>query len=77
MFSARIATAFLIGCLSPDNGARPDRVGRQSGVRRAVLDYVEGFYEGDSTKLVEACAPRCSNMASGFRAIRRGIKAGK
>ena len=26
-------------------------------VRRAVLDYVEGFYEGDSTKLVRSVAP--------------------
>lgn len=26
-------------------------------VRRAVLDYVEGFYEGDSTKLLRSVAP--------------------
>jgi hypothetical protein len=26
-------------------------------VRRAVLDYVEGFYEGDSTKFVRSIAP--------------------
>jgi hypothetical protein len=26
-------------------------------VRAAVLDYVEGFYEGDSTKLVRSVAP--------------------
>jgi hypothetical protein len=26
-------------------------------VRRAVLDYVEGFYEGDSTKLVRSIRP--------------------
>jgi hypothetical protein len=26
----------------------------RAAVRRAVLDYVEGFYEGDSTKLVRA-----------------------
>jgi Putative lumazine-binding len=25
-----------------------------AGVRRAVLDYVEGFYEGDTTKLVRS-----------------------
>jgi len=29
----------------------------QDGVRRAVLDYVEGFYEGDTTKLVRSVAP--------------------
>jgi hypothetical protein len=27
------------------------------GVRRAVLDYVEGFYEGDTTKLVRSVHP--------------------
>lgn len=26
-------------------------------VQRAVLDYVEGFYEGDSTKLVRSVRP--------------------
>jgi hypothetical protein len=28
-----------------------------AGVRRAVLDYVEGFYEGDSTKLMRSIRP--------------------
>lgn len=31
----------------------PDR----EGVRRAVLDYVEGFYEGDSTKHIRSVRP--------------------
>ena len=29
----------------------------REGVRRAVLDYVEGFYEGDSAKLVRSVRP--------------------
>ena len=29
----------------------------QEGVRRAVLDYVEGFYEGDTVKLVRSIRP--------------------
>ena len=29
----------------------------RDAVQRAVLDYVEGFYEGDSTKLVRAIRP--------------------
>ncbi len=29
----------------------------RDAVRRAVLDYVEGFYEGDSTKLVRSVRP--------------------
>lgn len=28
-----------------------------AGVRAAVLDYVEGFYEGDSTRLVRSIRP--------------------
>jgi len=29
----------------------------REGVRRAVLDYVEGFYEGDTSKLVRSVHP--------------------
>lgn len=29
----------------------------REGVRRAALDYIEGFYEGDSTKLVRSVRP--------------------
>ena len=35
------------------NGASGDR----EAVRRAVLDYVEGFYEGDSAKLARSVRP--------------------
>ncbi len=28
-----------------------------AGVRRAALDYIEGFYEGDTTKLVRSVRP--------------------
>jgi hypothetical protein len=40
----------------------PDRVLGQTtadsvGVRRAALDYLEGFYEGDSTKHVQSVRP--------------------
>ncbi len=37
----------------PATAQTPDR----DGVRRAVLDYVEGFYEGDTTKLVRSVRP--------------------
>jgi hypothetical protein len=30
----------------------------REAVKRAVLDYVEGFYEGDSTKLVRSIRPQ-------------------
>ena len=36
--------------------ATPDPAEREA-VRRAVLDYVEGFYEGDSTKFVRSVRP--------------------
>lgn len=29
----------------------------RDGIRRAVLDYVEGFYEGDTAKLVRSVRP--------------------
>jgi hypothetical protein len=38
---------------SNTSGTRDDR----EAVRRAVLDYVEGFYEGDSTKLARSVRP--------------------
>jgi len=31
--------------------------GDQEGVRRAALDYVEGFYEGDTTKFLRSVRP--------------------
>jgi hypothetical protein len=36
-------------CQSPDENTE--------GVKRALLDYVEGFYEGDTTKLVRSVLP--------------------
>lgn len=46
-----IALATLVG--------RPARAqtGDREAVRRAVLDYVEGFYEGDSAKLARSVRP--------------------
>jgi len=46
-----IALATLVG--------RPVRAqtGDREAVRRAVLDYVEGFYEGDSAKLAHSVRP--------------------
>jgi hypothetical protein len=48
------AGALLVIATAPVRGqATPDR----EGVRRAVLDYVEGFYEGDTAKLVRSIRP--------------------
>jgi opacity protein-like surface antigen len=64
-----------------------------AAVRRAVLDYVEGFYEGDTTKLVRSIAPnvfkygyarRAEGYAgmqmqfpSGFIGFAKGVQAGR
>ena len=46
-FSALAVLAFLA---APSQAQTSDR----DAVRRAVLDYVEGFYEGDTVKLVRS-----------------------
>ncbi len=49
-----IAAVSLAGAARPAQAqSTPDR----EGVRRAVLDYVEGFYEGDTAKLVRSIRP--------------------
>jgi hypothetical protein len=64
----------------------------KDAVRRAVLDYVEGFYEGDTTRLVRSVLPAVykygysKNGAAyagsqmrweGFMSYANGIKAGR
>lgn len=41
-------------------GAQTDQ--DRAGVRRAALDYLEGFYEGDSTKLVRSIRPEVTKF---------------
>ena len=53
---AVLAALLLSLVVAPAAGAQtaaPDT----AGVRRAVLDYVEGFYEGDTTKLLRSMWP--------------------
>lgn len=51
-----IAAAGLVLLALPSRA--PAQVkGDQEGVRRAVLDYVEGFYEGDTTKFLRSVRP--------------------
>jgi hypothetical protein len=49
-----LATALLLA--SAEQGSAQSAQDRD-GVRRAVLDYVEGFYEGDTAKLVRGVHP--------------------
>lgn len=52
---AILAALTLSTVLTPPATAQqtPDR----EGVRRAALDYLEGFYEGDSAKIVRSVRP--------------------
>ena len=45
--------AFLPPALAQQSSAATDR----DAVRRAALDYLEGFYEGDSAKIVRSVRP--------------------
>jgi hypothetical protein len=51
---AAVAAFALAAALGPPPAARAQDT---AGVRAAVLDYVEGFYEGDSTRLVRSVRP--------------------
>lgn len=39
-----------------------DTTAERNAVRRAVLDYVEGFYEGDTTKLMRSLRPELTKF---------------
>jgi hypothetical protein len=49
--------AVAAGTISRDLVAQAATMADREAVRRAVLDYVEGFYEGDSTKLARSVRP--------------------
>ena len=48
------ALIFLALAAAP---ARAQTPADRAQVRRAAMDYIEGFYEGDSTKLVRSVSP--------------------
>ncbi len=49
-----IALVLLLGIGAPLSAQHADD---EAAVRAAALDYIEGFYEGDSTKLVRSVWP--------------------
>jgi len=49
-----ISLLILLGAASVARAQSPQE---RSAVERAVLDYVEGFYEGDTAKLVRSIRP--------------------
>jgi hypothetical protein len=48
---------FLLAALLVSVSAQAQAPAERAAVERAVLDYVEGFYEGDTTKLVRGVSP--------------------
>jgi hypothetical protein len=90
----KIIAVVAILLASCAHASRPQASARdQEGVRRAVLDYVEGFYEGDSTKHVRSIAPNVfkygysrrdsvytgmqMQFPAGFVSFTNGVKAGR
>ena len=51
------ATVYQMQRWAAPTAAAPQPTSDRAAVRQAVLDYVEGFYEGDTTKLVRAMWP--------------------
>jgi hypothetical protein len=52
-----VRSALLLACLLSSSLLSAQDANDREQVKRAVLDYVEGFYEGDSTKLVRSVRP--------------------
>ena len=88
------ALAFVAGLLFLvyASAAAQAKTDDREAVRKAVLDYVEGFYEGDTTKFVRSVSPTVfkygyskrgeayvgSQMPySGFMSFANGVKAGR
>jgi hypothetical protein len=93
-FSMKIALVLLsvlAGIAAPLSG-QGGKPADRDGVRSAVLDYVEGFYLGDTTRFVRSVAPNVykygysmrgdayvgSQMQyAGFMSFANGVKAGR
>jgi len=52
-----LSFAFCVALTTRGVHAQSTPAVEREAVRRAVLDYVEGFYEGDSVKLVRSVRP--------------------
>ena len=52
-----IPSLIVLATLGAATRAPAQQSSDREGVRRAVLDYVEGFYEGDTVKIVRSIRP--------------------
>jgi hypothetical protein len=57
MGAIRLGAALFAAAAGAVSSARAQSAADSAGVRAAVLDYVEGFYQGDSTRLVRSVRP--------------------
>ena len=55
--AALLVLAAVLAAPLGAQGSPPSSAAGEAGVRAAVLDYVEGFYEGDSTRLLRSVWP--------------------
>ena len=55
--ASRLSFAICVALASRQAQAQAAPAADREAVRRAVLDYVEGFYEGDSVKLARSVRP--------------------
>jgi len=53
----RIGTILVVLLATAATRAAAQQADSREEVRRAVLDYVEGFYEGDSTRFLRSVSP--------------------
>ncbi len=53
--SALLGIMMTAGTVTPSHAQSP--ASQRDGVERAALDYIEGFYEGDTAKLVRSIRP--------------------
>ena len=57
MRSGIVAALVLAAIAHPVRAQQPAPSPERDAVRRAALDYLEGFYEGDSTKIIRSVRP--------------------
>ena len=89
---AVFAAALVITLCAHVPAAAQNANANREGVRLAVLDYVEGFYQGDSTRFVRSVSPTVYKYGysrrdtayvgmqmpyAGFMSFANGVKAGR
>src|SRR5947207_10809885 len=53
----RLASLFVVLSLLLPTVARAQAAADSAGIRQAALDYIEGYYEGDGTRMERALHP--------------------